>query len=186
MRGTVAGLSTPYPLWQYLPSILQDDPFTSQLTAGLDEVLAPIISVLDCLDAYVDPRLAPDDFTRWIASWSGLDWEDSWPLEQLRAAVPALAACYSDRGTTAGLQALLELLTGGSVEILDTGGVAWSQTPDGELPGEDVPRVGVRVTVPAAGWFLNERALDELVAMEKPAHVRHQVELVLAGSHAAG
>lgn len=186
MRGTVAGLSTPYPLRDYLPSILQDDTFTSLFTAGLDEVLAPVIAVLDCLDAYVDPWLAPADFTRWVASWSGLDWEDSWPVERLRSTIPALADCYSDRGTTAGLRVLLELLTGGVVEVLDTGGVAWSQTPDGQLPGEDVPRVGVRVTVPAAGWFLNERALDELVAMEKPAHVRHKVELVVTGSHASG
>ncbi|MGI8665880.1 MAG: phage tail protein [Jatrophihabitans sp.] len=179
MRGTVAGLATPHPLWDYLPSILQDDGFATGLVAGLDEVLAPAVAVLDCLDAYLDPQLAPADFARWVGSWSGLDWEDGWPLAQLRVAIAAMADCHAERGTVRGLTRLLELLTGGVVEIVETGGVGWSRTPDGELPGEEVPRVALRVTVPAAGWFLNQRALDEIVAAEKPAHVQHQVELVV-------
>jgi phage tail-like protein len=178
MRGTVVNLRSPFPLEDYLPGILQEDTFTTRLTAAFDEVLAPVIAVLDCLDAYIDPDLAPPDFERWIGSWLALDWDESWPVGPLRTAVSALAQCHASRGTPAGLRRYLELLTGGRVELVDNGGVAWSLTPEASFPGEEVPRLAVRVTVPTSSWFTNETALDEVVAAEKPAHVQHQVQLV--------
>jgi hypothetical protein len=62
------------------------------------------------------------------------------------------------------------------VEIVDSGGTSWSPLPGARLPGEDAPRVAVRVTVsdPAE---VDVAALDELLATVKPAHVMHRLEV---------
>lgn len=177
MRGTVPGLGTPYPIGSLMPAVYQEDEFTMRWTAGLDDVLAPVISALDCLGAYVDPLLAPADFLPWLAGWFGAVLDENWPPARQRAAIARSAELYRQRGTVAGLRALLEMATGGAVEITDSGGTSWSPVPGSPLPGEDVPRVVVRVTVsdPAR---VDVAALEELLAAVKPAHVVHELEVL--------
>ena len=69
MRGAVPGLPTPHPIGLALPALYLDDGFTQRFTAGLDEVLAPVLLTLDCLDAYLDLELAPPDFLDWLAGY---------------------------------------------------------------------------------------------------------------------
>jgi phage tail-like protein len=35
----------------------------------LHEVLAPVVATIDCLGAYLDPALTPEDFLRWLGGW---------------------------------------------------------------------------------------------------------------------
>ena len=76
-----------------------------------------------------------------------------------------------------GLRANLEVLSGGTVEITDSGGVSWSTSPMGELPGQASPRLAVRVTV-AEMTEQTTKAIDSIVIAAKPAHVVHRVEVV--------
>jgi phage tail-like protein len=177
MRGAVDGLPTPYPIGTLLPGILQEDEFAMRFTAGLDDTLAPIIATLDCIDAYVDPELAPDDFIDWLAQWVGVELDENWPLDRRRRAVIHAVALHRTRGTAYGLRAHLELATGGRAHVVDSGGTAWSRTPGGRLPGERAPRLAVRVTVrdPAT---VKVAEVDEIVTAAKPAYVVHQVEVV--------
>lgn len=176
MRGTVPGLSTPYPLADLLPVALREDGLATRLTAGLDTVLAPVIATLDCLPAYVDPGVAPADFLAWLGTWVGVALDDGWPLERRRAAVREAVTLYRSRGTPAGLRAQVEVLTGGRVELTDGGGVLWSVTPDGVVL-DGVPELLVRVIDPDPGAS-DPVVLHELVASAKPAHVPHRVEVV--------
>lgn len=176
MRGTVPGLATPYPLAALLPAVLREDGLATRLTEGLDAVLAPVIATLDCLPAYVDPGLAPPDFLAWLGTWVGVALDDSWPLERRRAAVRAAVTLYRSRGTPAGLRAHLEVLTGGRVELVDSGGVSWSATPGGAARPAGEPELLVRVVGPDAGAS-DPVVLHELVASAKPAHVPHRVEV---------
>jgi phage tail-like protein len=177
MRGSVEGLGTPYPLHTLMPALYQEDPFTLRLTSAVDEVLSPIISTIDCLEAYVDPMLAPDDFLRWISGWFGEGLDQGWPAPRRRRFVAECVELFRTRGTVAGLRRQLELGTGGQVEIAESGGVSWSLTPGGELPGEDVPRLAVRIIVddPAA---IDENAIAALIRAAKPAHVVHRLEVL--------
>ena len=93
-----------------------------------------------------------------------------------RFVVAQTVELYRARGTIPGLRAHLELLTGGKVVVADSGGVGYSLTPGAELPGEDTPRLAVRVNL-RAGEEEVLRGIDELVASSKPAHVIHQVEV---------
>jgi phage tail-like protein len=161
-----------------VPAFLQDDQFLVRLTAGLDEVLAPVISVLDCLDAYVDPRLAPDDFVEWLGAWVGAPLDDHWADDRRRAAVLASATLHHLRGTVEGLRALVELATGCPVDVLEPGGVSVSQSP-GESTAES-PWLVVRVHADPdpSSEPLRLAVLEELVSAAKPAHVPHTIEVV--------
>ncbi|MEU9583734.1 phage tail protein [Streptomyces werraensis] len=75
MRGSLDGLGSSAPVGAMLPAIFADDDLAQRFVAGLDEVLAPFLVVLDNLDAYFDPALAPLDFTRWLADWVGAETE---------------------------------------------------------------------------------------------------------------
>lgn len=180
MRGTVPGLDTPYPISGLLPVALQEDSLATRLTEGLDDVLAPVIATLDCLSAYVDPRLAPADFLTWLGTWVGVALDETWPLDRRRATVAQAVALYRTRGTPDGLRAHLEVLTGGRVEVSDSGGVYWSTTPDSTAATEGDPEVVVRVVDPDPGAS-DPVILHELVTAAKPAHVPHHVEIVTDG-----
>jgi phage tail-like protein len=175
-RGTIPGLRSPVPIASLLPGIYQDDLFTNQFTGGLDDVLAPVFTTLDCLETYVDPWLAPEDFLDWLAGWVGVVIDEGWPLDRSRAFIANIAELYRWRGTIRGLTAELAIYTGGDVEISESGGAAWSLTPGTDPPGDDQPRMAVRVSVDDPST-INEGTVDRMVAAAKPAHVVHVVEI---------
>ena len=177
MRRSVAGLDTPYPIGGLLPAVFQEDPVAMRWTGALDEVLAPVISALDCLAAYTDPMLAPADFVVWLSGWLGTVLDENWPLDRQRAAVAHSVPLYRLRGTAEGLRTLVELVTGGEVELDENGGVRWAAAPNTPLPGEPVARLTVRVTLPE-GATVDVAALEELIVAEKPAHVPHLLEVL--------
>jgi phage tail-like protein len=65
----IDGLASPYRFGELLPSIYQQDDFAQRWMAGFDEVLAPLVAVIDNIEAYFDPALAPLDFVAFVASW---------------------------------------------------------------------------------------------------------------------
>ena len=183
MRGLVPGLPSPHPLGPALPGIYQEDDFTQRFVGALDEVLAPIFGTLDNFDSYLDPSLAPDDFVAWLGTWVGAMLDDSWSVDRRRAVVASAVDLYRMRGTAASLAAQIEIHTGGSVEIVENGGTAWSVDADGELPGSPGPAMIVRVHVPDPKT-VDVARLETLVAAAKPAHVAHRIEVVAGGGSA--
>lgn len=175
-RGVVAELPTPAPLVEGLPAIFQEDDFTQRLVSAFDDMLAPAISTIDNLPAYLDPALTPPDFLDWLAGWVGMLLDETWPLERRRAFVALASQLYRNRGTAAGLAAHVRLFTAGEVEIVESGGSAWSSTPGADAPGTPEFSLLVRVKPPPK-VKLDAVKLDALVAAAKPAHVVHRVEI---------
>jgi hypothetical protein len=147
------------PIVSLLPGIYQEDLFTAEFTGGLDDVLAPIFTTLD-----------------WLAGWMGVVIDEGWPLPRSRAFIANIAELYRWRGTIRGLTAELSIYTGGDVEITESGGIAWSLTPGSDPPGDDQPRMAVRVRVDDPST-ISERTVDRMVAAAKPAHVVHVLEI---------
>jgi len=179
-RGTTVGVPITQPLIQRLPSMYQDGMFLEQFTAGLDIVLAPIIATLDCLDAYVDPEVAPPDFVGWLGDWVGLRLDEDWTVERRRRLVAAAAVLFAARGTAHGLSDEIELYTGGAAEVDDPGRVWTSALPTGEE--ERRSRRGadrtVRVTVDVTNATdVNWPALQVLIRDAVPAHLPVEIEL---------
>ena len=102
MRGSIDGLGSSAPIGAMLPAVFADDDLAQRFVGGLDDVVAPILSVLDCLDTYFRPSLAPLDFTQWLGGWVGAETEGDEPEALLRAAVAAAAYLHRIRGTRRG------------------------------------------------------------------------------------
>ncbi len=177
MRGLVPALPTPYPIGSMLPAVLQEDPVAMLLTEALDEVLAPAIAALDSLHAYLDPLLAPADFVEYLAGWVGVDLDENWPPDRRRAVVAAAVGLHRMRGTVAGLREFLELATGATVHVTDSGGATWSSSPDTPVPGGPAPRLTVRVELPP-GVEISTATIEALVTAVKPVHVAHRVTVI--------
>jgi phage tail-like protein len=184
MRGIIEELPNPHPLGVALPAVYQEDDFTQRFTSALDAVLASVISTMDNLEAYLDPKETPADFLEWLAGWVGVVLDENWPLERQRTFVAEAVELYRWRGTVKGLSALVALYAGVEPEIVDTGGVEWSATPYGRIPGEPEPRFTIRLRVPDRSAVDVDR-LDAIVRAAKPAHVLHQIELVGPGRETA-
>lgn len=179
MRGLIDGLDSPHPIGARLPGLYAEDDFIQRFVSAFDALLAPIFATLDCLPAYFDPQLAPEDFLDWLADWVGLVVDESWTVERRREVVSHAVELHGARGTRRGLAKHVRLVTGGQVEITESGGCAWSQHPQTPLPGSDHPALHIRVRVPDPST-VDTRRLDALVAEVKPAHLPHTVEVVRA------
>ncbi|GAA2807265.1 phage tail protein [Crossiella cryophila] len=174
-RGVLPGLASPHPLGELLPAVFQEDEFTMRFTAGLDEVLAPILSTVDNLASYLDPLLAPADFLDWLASWAGVSLEARLPEQRRRHALRTAIELYRWRGTVYGIREHLVALTGHPVRVTDNGGVSGSTTPGTPAPGEPTPWLLIELPTSAADL---RDLVDTVVAAVKPAHLPHRVEVV--------
>jgi phage tail-like protein len=157
----------------------QEDDLTTTFVSIFDDALAPVFATLDNIDAYLDPRFAPEDFVEWLATWVNLPVDETWSEERKRAVVGRAAGLYRRRGTVTGLADHIELLLGTRPEIADGGGVSWSQSPGAALPGSDRPDFTVRLRAPEPS-AVDERQLDMIVAASKPAHLVHRIEVLPA------
>jgi len=177
MRAGVPDLPSAHPIGLRLPSVYLEDDFTQRMVSAFDEVLAPIFTTLDCLESYQDPELAPADFLDLLAGWVALDLDDGWTLAQRRALVAHALRLHRWRGTPRGIAEQVALLTGGDVEVADSGGCTYSTEPGPALGAAPVQavRVTVRVADPAR---VDPRRLREIVAGAVPAHVISTVEVI--------
>jgi len=179
----VPDMATPHPLGRSLPALYQEpdkdgkEAFALRFTDALDEVLAPLFATLDNLEAYVDPEVTPEDFLEWLGQWVGMPVDETWEIERQRRAVAHAARIYRWRGTVRGLRELVEVFSGGSVEVIDNGAVGWSAGRGKPLPGKATPDLLVRVTVPDPN-AIEPLSLDALVRAAKPAHIPHTIELL--------
>ncbi|MFD5320163.1 phage tail protein [Streptomyces sp. NPDC127098] len=186
MRGSVDGLASSSPIAPTLPAVFADDDLMRRFVGGLDDILAPILNVLDCLAAYFGPDLAPLDFVRWLGTWVGAetDIDEGGGRERhgqeeaarLRAAVGAAAYLHRIRGTRRGLSEAVRLAFGVEPEISESGGAAWSAEPFGPMPGQPRPRLHVHLRL-VDPMPTDEHRLDTLVAAARPAHMPYTVQV---------
>lgn len=168
---------TSLPIQSALPALLQGDQFLTGLSAGLDEVLAPVIEVLDCLTAYLDVDLAPADFVDWLGSWVGVERPLGQDHRQHRRSVARASAVHRARGTAAAIADAIALDTGADATVIETGQVIVSQHPVTVSGSAEGPAIVVRVRLrPGAPPDL--RRIDAAIERNKPAHVVHRVEVV--------
>jgi phage tail-like protein len=161
----------PVSLSDGVPAAFRTGPLVADLLDSFDAVLAPMVSTLDNLDAYFDPRYAPDDCLSWQATWISLSVDRRWPVDRIRDHLGDLRVALLNRGTLRGVRAALRACTGRDPVVADTGAVAWSGRPGGQLPGRQGPaRLHVQVAVDESDEAM--RSLVQAVVDDmKPAHV---------------
>jgi phage tail-like protein len=150
-------------IWQ-LPVGMTDDDFFVRFVTIFQRMADTVLDQVDTLPHMFDPTVAPDNMVRQMAEWFGVEWIDS-SLEDRhqRQLVLGYADLIRWRGTKIGLRKLLVLLTGGAVEVQDSGGVFAKEEAPGGPPH-------VRLDVQNAGW----NKVDDLIRIiraELPATV---------------
>jgi phage tail-like protein len=172
-RGAVDGLASPHPLERRLPSVFREDPFTVRFVSAFDGLLAQVFTILDCLEGYLDPTLAPADFVAWLAGWVAVDLDETWSDQQQRRLVAQAVALHRWAGTLRGLTEQIQVLIGGDVVVTDSGGCTWSRTAASTLPGRDGAAVHVRVRSAEPV----EPRLRAVLSACVPAHVSYTIEV---------
>jgi phage tail-like protein len=174
---TLADLPARHRLGDLLPALYAEDDFAQRFTAGLDRVLAPILSIVDNFASYLDPALAPTDVLDWLAGWVAADLSADWPAGLRRAVLARAVELHRRRGTRGGLVDRLWLCLGVRAEVADGPGAAWSRTPGTDLPGEPAREAVVRVWRDGPGE-INRDQVAALVAVSCPAHLTCAVEVL--------
>jgi phage tail-like protein len=184
--------------------MLLDDPLFMALSAALDDMLAPTIVGMDCLQYYLDPALTPEDFLPWLGSFVDADpFYAGDRREEVAAAVPS----YALLGTVEGLRIVAARAAGVDVESVtvdEPGKVTWSselqavplRTSEAEAdsaegePAAAEPSTGGRRRRPAelvvavriaAGSHADTETIASVVTSElervRPVHCVLQVEV---------
>ncbi len=165
---------SPFPLEAQVPAMLAEDPLICAFLRGLDEVVAPVIQVLDCFDAYLDPKLAPPDMLAYIGSWILADIADVWSEDAIRDDVARAHERATWAGTAHAIRDRLVPREAQSVEITDSGATLVSMIPTSpsDWTGGDSPSVRVRIEA------TDLPRIRHIVSRLVPAHLMLEVDSV--------
>ena len=112
------------PWIQYLPGIYQDADeenadflqrfllISQHLTSGIEERL-------EFLHEFFDPRLTPEKYLPWLASWLAMTMLEGWDEDKRREIIQRTPELYRLRGTAAGLKLYLRLFADVKAEIIE-------------------------------------------------------------------
>jgi phage tail-like protein len=160
-----------------LPSLYQDGDFGMRFVGALEELLDPIVAVLDGLGHHFDPNHAPPDILELLAAWLGVDLDETQDIRHQREMVRRSAELGRRRGTVKGLELALSLhFPETPMRVEDNGGVIWHGRPGpAEKPSSsfvvycDVP---VDETVQAA--------IARCIEQYKPVHSTYRLRVKAA------
>jgi phage tail-like protein len=158
-----------------LPAIYQDDEFGLRFLGALETVLDPIVALLDCMHAHLDPDLAPRDVLGLMAAWLGIELDETSPQAGRRELLRNAADLGRRRGTRAGLELELRIaFPAVSLWVEDGGGVTYSHDPD-KLPpptgGGFVVYCDAQLSEPDAA------ALARVIERLKPVNVGYRLRI---------
>ncbi len=172
-------------LRQAIPAVYQEDPLFMLLCAAFDDLVAPLVTAVDCFDAYLDPYLAPADFLPWLADLVGYQGPVRQGSEAERARIASAVWDHARRGTPLGVREAAARAAGVPVEQVqldDPGGTRWSAVA-GAVDG-DWPQVTARVQVAVPGAQGSQQVRESVrAAIEEVAgvHCAIAVDVVEAG-----
>ena len=151
-----------------LPLAMLDDDFLVRFLGIFQELADTLMVQADTMEHVIDASVAPDRMVRALGAWIGVpEIDPSLPDAVQRQIVREHGQMLQWRGTAMGLRHLLEMVTGASAEIIDSGGVY----AEGEAP-ENNGTVTIRVE--SSGWTTEDDLLD-LVRAEMPAAVTFEL-----------
>ncbi len=100
---------------RYLPATFQENPvslaFLERFLSLFETVLHGLEQEITTLFKYFDPHIAPPAFLDWLASWLNVALEEEWQEERKRRFILQAAKLFQQKGTPAGIQALIEFYT---------------------------------------------------------------------------
>jgi phage tail-like protein len=173
--GIPAAASSRLYLRASLPAIYQEGDFGLRFVAALEEVLDPIVALLDSLPAHIDPELAPRDILAMLARWLGVEVDEGWPDERLRELVHHAATLSRKRGTRVGLELSLQIAFPHlPLRIEESGGV-FTATDPADLPAAGEPGFVVFCDKPLTEG--EQASVARAIEAMKPVHVNYRLRV---------
>jgi phage tail-like protein len=171
-------------LLDYLPSVFREDRFMARFLMIFDTILTPIENTVDNTALYFDPRLTPETFLPWLASWVDITLDPKWPLERRRELVSNAAELYRWRGTRRGLSEYLRIYTGKKPQIIEY------------IPGmilDEKTQLGVNTVLGSSGTGhhftvifdfdgsenIDQKVIRQIIESQKPAHTDYTLQINL-------
>lgn len=150
-----------------------DENFAMRFIGALEEVLDPIVTMLEALPAHLDARLASPEFLDLMATWLGIAMHESLSTATRRRLVEGGIELTRTRGTARGLQLLLDLIFPPELglTVVDRGRCF---TPKGERTF--APRaIGFLVVAKVRLSETQRAALKRAVDWGRPISVRYEL-----------
>jgi phage tail-like protein len=125
---------------RYLPAIYRtqakDPELLERFLALYEGFFTDLDEQIDEMPRLFDPAVAPAVWLPWLASWVGIELDETWPDEKKRRAVAGAFAAAGKRGTPAGLREAVLFATGVDIRIVEPvlGGTWWALPGEGEIP----------------------------------------------------
>lgn len=159
-----------------LPAIYQENDLSVRFVGSLEPLLDPIVALLDCLPAHVDPDLAPEDVLALMARWLGLEVDEAWPIERKRELVRRGDELARRHGTRAGLELTLRIaFPDHPLRVEDTGQVTWEGRKDAKKPDRSGAGFVVYCDAPLDEHELG--AVSRLIEQVKPVNVTYKLRV---------
>ena len=199
----IAALRVTFPrpsVLDHLPAFWRNDPSsakTMEETLALFEgFVTEVDQRIDALPRLFDPRSCPPETLDWLSSFLALSLDSRLSEEQRRALLREGAQLYRQRGTVPGLTRLLEIVTGGRVDLVesfrlrrrsvailgDEAAILGGSLSIGDDPGSAAAhahRFTVVVFQPRTDALA--ALVESAVERNKPAHTVHEICFVSAG-----
>jgi phage tail-like protein len=173
-------------LLDYLPSVFREDELMNRFLLIFESILNPIENTVDNMALYFDPRLTPESWLPWLASWLDLALDVKWPLERRRELVSQAAELYRWRGTRRGLSEYLRIYCGKKPEIIE------------HIPGmilDEKSHLGVNTILGSSGTGhhfavileiderenLDRKVIQQIIESQKPAHTAYTLQIKVTG-----
>lgn len=150
-------------LINFLPGIYHSD-FMARFLGIFESIQTPIEWTVDAFDLFLDPDSSPSSFLAWLGSWYGLTFDASWSEDQRRLLIGEAHAIFARRGTRWAMARILEIYSGSTPEIIDTGDSLEPFT------------FQVRLALPET--TANRTLITRLIDAHKPAYTTYRLELL--------
>lgn len=158
-----------------LPAIYQEGDFGLRFVGALETLLDPILALLDSLDSHIAPELAPVDILGLLASWLGVELDESWAVERRRELVRCAAELGRRRGTRHGLELSLKIAFPHlPLRVEETGGV-FSASEPAKLPPVETPGFVVYCDIPLSEP--EQASVARAIEHMKPIHIGYRLRV---------
>ena len=162
-----------------LPTLYREQPFAMQFVSAFEEMLDPIVAVLDALPEHFAPELAPLDILELTSEWLGVKPDEEQPTAHLREFVAHAGELGRVRGTQAGIELALRLsFPDLPLRVEDEGTVAWST--DSKPPTVAPPSFVVYCDEPIPRDLA--ASIVRLIDTVKPVHVPYRLRIKGGGT----
>jgi phage tail-like protein len=147
--------------------------FGLEFVSALEEVLDPVVAVLDCLPHHLVPEMAPLRMVDLMGCWLGIEMDERWPLHQRRMILRQAPELARWSGTRRGLEMALGLIFPDlPFRVVDRGGVVWADESDAAEPRPEFV-VYCDTPLPEGAQAEVARVVDGL----KPVGVRYKLRV---------